>query len=460
VVRGADVRAHTSGTRRGPQLHAIVTSARLTAARGLALAFLAGDWDPPAMTARGQRAVGERRVWVRDLALAARHAYPDPPRDRPRELAEFLAACAALRAVTVKRWYTAETAMGRSPWPVATLHTVGDLQDLLGFSPETLAWFADTRQLERTVPDKRLRHYRYRWVAKRSGGGRLIEEPKPVLKHVQQVLLREIVEHIPVHGAAHGFRKGRSALTHAGGHVQRQVVVRLDLEDFFTSVRGPRIYGLFRQCGYPEPVAHILTALTTNSVPRPVLAQAPEPVGSESTAGRRRLLSYLAQPHLPQGAPASPALANLAAFRLDRRLTGLAAATGLAYSRYADDLAFSSTRRRTGEETRRLVDLVTEIAAGEGFKVNELKTSVRRSGQRQRLAGVVINEHPNVDRRQYDLLKATVHNAARHGPRGQNRDGHPAFRDHLRGRIAWVSQLNPARGERLLATFSDIDWDR
>ena len=439
-----------------------MTGARLTAAGGLARAFLAGEWDPPAMTARGQRAVGERRVWVRDLALATRHAYPEAPRDRPRELAQFIANCPAMRpgTVSVTRWYVAETAMGRAPWPVAPLPTVGDLQDLLGLSPESLAWFADTKQLERTVPDERLRHYRYRWVAKRSGGARLVEAPKPVLKHVQRVLLREILERIPVHAGAHGFRTGRSALTHAGGHVQRRVVVRLDLEDFFASVRGPRIHGLYRQCGYPEPVAHVLTALATNSVPRSVLAQAPAPAGSESTAGRRRLLAHLAHPHLPQGAPTSPALANLAAFRLDRRLAGLAASTGLAYSRYADDLAFSSSRRRTGAETRRLVDLVTEIAAGEGFRVNDLKTSVRRAGQRQRLAGVVVNEHPNIDRRQYDLLKATVHNAARNGPAGQNRAGHPAFRDHLRGRIAWVGQLNPARGERLLATFAEIDWDR
>ena len=70
----------------------------------------------------------------------------------------------------------------------------------------------------------------------------------------------------------------------------------------------------------------------------------------------------------------------------------------------------------------------------------------------------MVNERPNVDRRQYDVLKAIVHNAARHGPAGQNRADHPAFHDHLRGRIAWVNQLNPARGERLLGTFDQIDW--
>ena len=438
-----------------------MTEGLATVARALAAAFLAGEWDPPAMATRGQRAVGERRVWVRDLALATRHAFPDAPRDRPRELSQFLAACpplttsfaAARRRVggplTVKRWYVAETAMGPAPWPVAPLHTVGDLRDLLGMSTETLLWFADPKQLERTVGDEPLRHYRYRWVPKRSGGVRLIEDPKPVLKHVQRVLLREILERVPVHSAAHGFRKGRSALTHAGGHVHRRVVLRLDLEDFFASVRGPRIYGILRRCGYPEPVAHLLTGMVTNSVPRSVVAAAPH-----------RLRAHLTSPHLPQGAPTSPALANLAAFRLDRRLTGLAGAAGLAYSRYADDLALSSAEPRSANDVRRLIDCVTAIAKEEGFRVNQRKTSVHRAGQRQLLAGVVVNERPNVDRRQYEVLKAIVHNAARQGHEAQNRDGHPAFRDHLRGRIAWVNQLNPARGERLLATFAEIDWER
>jgi len=316
--------------------------------------------------------------------------------------------------------------MARTPWPVTPLDTVRDLQDLLGLTTATLRWFADTRLLERTVTEERLRHYRYHWVPKQGGGARLIEVPKPVLKHIQHVLLREILDRVPVHPAAHGFRRGRSALTHAHGHVGRQAVVRLDLEDFFTSVRAGRVYGIFRQCGYPEPVAHVLTALATNAVPRGVWAAASLPSDTERLPAFRRLGGHLSHPHLPQGAPTSPALANLAAFRFDRRLAGLATAADLAYSRYADDLALSSTRPRTERETTRLADCVTGIARDEGFRVNPSKTLVRRAGQRQRLAGVIVNERLNVERRQYDLLKATVHNAARYGPAGQNRGNHPA----------------------------------
>ena len=429
-----------------------------TVAKALAYAFLAGEWDPPAMTRRGQSALGQRRVWIRDLALVARHEYPSPPRDCPRELAQLLGACEAMAGGTVRRWFVPGTAMGPMRWPVAKLHSVRDVQDLLGFAANDLLWFADPKQLERTAADEALRHYRYRWVPKANGGERLLEAPKPILKHVQRVLLREVLEPIPVHPAAHGLLKGRSALTHAGSHGQRQMVVRVDLEDFFASVEVGRVYGIFRGCGYPEPVAHLLAALTTNTVPRRVWARLDPPTDAGRLPAFRRLGRHLAHPHLPQGAPTSPALANLSAFRLDRRLAGLASAAHLTYTRYADDLAFSSFARRTPHDADRLVGCVTTIAAEEGFRVNPSKTTVRRAGQRQRLAGVVVNRHPNVERREYELLEAIVHNAARHGAASQNRDGHPHFRQHLEGRIGWVSQTNPARGERLRATFAHIDW--
>jgi RNA-directed DNA polymerase len=258
----------------------------------MADAFLAGEWDPPAMTRRGQRAVGQRRVWVRDLALAARHAYPRAPLDAPRELTRFLAECPPLRhafatalersqpAPTIRRWFLARTAMGPARWPVTPLHSLRDLQDLFGLPLGKLLWLADPRQLERTVAEERLRHYHYRWTAKTSGGFRLIEEPKPFLKHLQRVLVREVLNHIPAHDAAHGFRPGRSAITYAASHAGHAIVIHLDLEDFFGTVTAGRIFGILRTCGYPEPVAHLLAALTTNSIPPSVWAALPRPTSS------------------------------------------------------------------------------------------------------------------------------------------------------------------------------------
>ncbi|MGB6720023.1 MAG: hypothetical protein WBE72_04460, partial [Terracidiphilus sp.] len=153
----------------------------------------------------------------------------------------------------------------------------------------------------------------------------------------------------------------------------------------------------------------------------------------------------------------SPALANLCAYRVDCRLSGLAHAAGAAYTRYADDLAFSG-----GEDFERCVERyaahVAAILLEEGFEVHHRKTRIMRQGVRQYLAGVVANERVNVVRADFDRLKATLANCAKHGPASQNRDAHPRFRQHLDGRIAFVEMINPQKGARLRRIFERIAW--
>jgi retron-type reverse transcriptase len=202
----------------------------------------------------------------------------------------------------------------------------------------------------------------------------------------------------------------------------------------------------------------VLTGLSTNTIPEAVWQAVPRATDPALIQPRFWLGRALATPHLPQGAPTSPALANLAAFRLDRRLTGLANSAGLRYSRYADDLTFSGSmqlRRRR----RHLESLVAEIAHDEGFAINERKTALHSAGGRQAVCGIVVNVRPNVLRSEYDQLKAILHNAAAHGPAGQNRAGIADLEAHLRGRISWVASLNPARGQKLRRRFAEINWD-
>ena len=149
---------------------------------------------------------------------------------------------------------------------------------------------------------------------------------------------------------------------------------------------------------------------------------------------------------------ASPALANLSAFRLDRRLTGLADRFGLRYTRYADDLAFSGDLGR--RQAQHLVAHVTAVATTEGFGVNPAKTSIRGQADQQRLAGLVVNAAPAVPRAEYDRLRAILHDAARHGVDAANRDGHADFAAHLAGRVAWVAHRHPARAAKLYRLLS------
>ena len=157
-----------------------------------------------------------------------------------------------------------------------------------------------------------------------------------------------------------------------------------------------------------------------------------------------------------RAAPTSPALANLCAYcGLDCRLAAFARSVGGHYTRYADDLAFSGGVELVRSAQRFHVH-VASIALEEGFAVHMRKTRIMRQGVRQQLAGVVVNQ-TNIRRNEYDSLRATLFNCARHGAESQNREGLLDFR-HLAGRIAYVTQIHPQRGRRLLEIFSRIVW--
>ncbi len=153
------------------------------------------------------------------------------------------------------------------------LETVRDLADWLRLDPEHLLWFADLRDRNVSAKPLLLNHYTARLLAKPYGTVRLVEVPKQRLKSIQRQVLHEILAPIPLHPAVHGFCKGRSIVTFASPHVAREAVLRLDLQDFFPSISGPRIQALFRTLGYPEPVADLLGGLCTTTAPRWSLAK-------------------------------------------------------------------------------------------------------------------------------------------------------------------------------------------
>ncbi len=347
-----------------------------------------------------------------------------------------------LAAPCMRRWPGAEA--------LPRLATVGDLADWLRVDVPFLQWMADTGDRNNRSGEPRLQHYSRRVVVKRDGAVRLLEAPKQHLKHMQRQIAREILALVPLHPAVHGFCKGRSVVSFAAPHAGKDAVLRLDLQDFFPAISGPRVQALWRTLGYPEHVADLLGALCTATVPRGFWRARPEEVGTDEWE-RARLL--YARPHLPQGAPTSPAVANLCAFRLDRRLAALAEASGCTYTRYADDLAFSGAGA-----FGRLALRVAAIADEEGFRVQHRKTKVMRQSQRQQLAGITVNVRPSLPRSAVDSLKATLVNCVRHGPASQNREGHANFRAFLAGAVAYVAMVQPARGARLREIFERILW--
>jgi RNA-directed DNA polymerase len=433
-------------------------------ARALAKVFLCDHLEVEALIERSSHLFGRRWSWVRPLArrICASFAGRTPPRQTI--LAQFILADEGFQlacekhAIVIKDRLVARPRMApvgvAREWDLPSIGTTSELAAWLGLSVPRLEWFADLHDRNGQHESRRLRHYHYRPLAKRSGGIRLIEAPKEQLKEIQRRILVGILERIPTHEAAHGFRRGHSIRTFATPHVGKRVVLRMDLQEFFPSISAARIEALFRTAGYPERVADLLAGLCTHGTPHDVWQDA----GLVWDDDRMRAAFHrYARRHLPQGAPTSPALANLCAYRLDCRVSGLASTVGAIYTRYADDLVISGGRD-LHRVVKRLGLHVAAIAIEEGFDVNHRKTRIMHESISQRVAGIIVNERLNVRRQDYDRLKAILTNCVRHGTSGQNREQLDDFRAHLRGRISFVETVHAERGMRLQAIFDKIAW--
>lgn len=330
--------------------------------------------------------------------------------------------------------------------------TPEELAAWLKLPVKTIAWLADFHNKNAREEVVKKQHYHYTWRKKRGNRGwRLIESPKPILKLIQQRILREILDNVPAHGAAHGFVKGRSILTNAAPHASKYVVVRCDLANFYPSISCNRIRAIFFGLGYNYEIARWLARLCTNALPWSL--KGPDGGPSHSALG-----SY-GQRHLPQGAPTSPALANLSAWALDVRLSGLARKFNVDYTRYADDLTFSGDEKSLrGLTMAYLLAYIRGIIRDERFVFHPTKRKLIRRGGRQVVTGLTVNQKPNVPRPYFDKLKATLHNCAKHGPSLHNRENLPDFRAHLKSQIAFVRCVNPQKAERLQRIFDRIMW--
>jgi hypothetical protein len=430
-------------------------------ADGLALAFLAGPWNEASLVERATEVLGERPLWLVLLVRRLLARFPAAPSAAREALSRTIQRAPSFKRGNAPgqprskllKLVVGPPSMGHRRWPVPALCTSVELASWLDVTPSELDWLADSRGLNAHVAPGALHHYVFHWHPKRRGGYRLVEAPKPRLKALQQRVLHEILDHVPAHVAAHGFVRGRSALTCARAHAGRAVLLRLDLEEFFPSLGAARIFGIFRGLGYPETVARALTGLCTLETPSSVLDKVPRPSFAEqydaaAIAARSRARRRLRARHLPQGAPTSPALANLAAFRLDARLAGAASSVGATYTRYADDLAFSGDAE-FARRARRFETLVAAIAIEEGFLVNHHKTRAMGRSQAQHFLGLVTNERPNVPRAERERIEAVLTNVLRYGLESQNREREPHFLESLRGRVAWVEQVNPAQAQKL-----------
>jgi RNA-directed DNA polymerase len=243
------------------------------------------------------------------------------------------------------------------------------------------------------VRQNQKRKYKTFTVKKKSGGQRAIHAPVKGLKLLQaclNIILRSVFE---PHSAAYGFVPGKSIVDNARLHVGANYVYNIDLKDFFPSVRQSRVWATlqhppFNLKGDRQQLANIIAALCCTELE----------LEANTTTGADKVVANV----LPQGAPTSPLLTNVVCQRLDYLLSGVAKRFGLKYSRYADDITFSSMHNVFNQKTKRgklFIDELHRIINEQGFEIKGTKTRLQRNQYKQEVTGLIVNQKVNVNKR-------------------------------------------------------------
>jgi RNA-directed DNA polymerase len=260
-------------------------------------------------------------------------------------------------------------------------------------------------------------------IPKRNGTFREISAPTSELKFVQRWILYNILYNLDPGKYSHGFIPKRSIITNASVHVGNELVLCIDLKNFFPNIKMNRIVGLFNGMGYTKKTSILLAEICTYNWA------------------------------LPQGSPTSPMLSNLIAWHLDFYLSHFCEKYNLNYSRYADDITISGSKILPRYKT-----LIFHIIERQGFEINYDKVRLHDQGSSQRVTGLVVNEKISIQRKKKRLLRAMVHNILKNGPIAENRTNDPFFREKIFGLLGFAKMVNPEFAISLLDKLETVDW--
>lgn len=299
--------------------------------------------------------------------------------------------------------------------------------DAFSFSMQQLTYYSN--------PNNVRGRYRHFSIPKKSGGKRNIASPSRGLKHILyyvNIVLKAIYQPSEY---AMGFVEGRNVVDNAMRHIGQNYVFNIDLENFFPSIEQPRVWKRFqlKPFNFKRPIANILAGLCC--------------VKKKNEDGT---VKYV----VPQGAPTSPLITNAICDTLDRRLSGLARRFNLHYSRYADDITFSSMHNvyKEGGDFRAELKRIIE---GQNFKMNEAKTRLQKIGERQEVTGLTINNKVNASTAYVAEIRNLLHIWEKYGyneaykrfypkykeSKGLVKKGEPLLENVLYGKLQYLKMV-------------------
>ena len=264
-------------------------------------------------------------------------------------------------------------------------------------------------------------HYYYRkfFIQKKNGKQREINEPYTTLKEIQYWILNNLLENIKPSIFAKAYIKNGKLTNNVKFHKKQNIVIKIDIVDFFQSISAKQIFYLIYDLGYTKSVASLIANLCClNS-------------------------------GLPQGAPTSPYLSNLFAKSLDKRIGNYVISKGYRYTRYSDDITISGDIDR--EEVGKIISTIKIILKDFDLSINKNKLRVLRNSNRQVVTGIIVNNRKlSISREVKKKIRQEVYYIDKYGL-----DSHIKFikehrgnyLNHLRGKVNWVLTIEKNNDE-------------
>ena len=283
------------------------------------------------------------------------------------------------------------------------------------------------KEQEKYFGKERKKMYHTFCIPKKSGKYRVIEAPVDDLKAIQTWIKRNILDRFDVSPFAKGFVRNESILDNALPHVNKDLVICLDLKDFFPSIKYNKVFKIFNYIGYTKEVSHELTKLCTNY-----------------------------KNELPQGSPASPVLSNLVCLKLDSRISKLGEKYKFSYTRYADDITISGHK-----SIRNALPIIYEIIREEGFVVNEEKTRFQYKYQRQEVTGLLVNNKVSITKGLKRELENAIYYCGKYGVASHMNKiecDRAYYKEHLFGIAYFIHMINPEQGNSYIEKLNRIEW--
>jgi RNA-directed DNA polymerase len=253
------------------------------------------------------------------------------------------------------------------------------------------------------------KYYKTYTIQKKNGKFRIISQPNKKLKGLQSWILINILNRLKVSNSCKGFEKGSSTYHNAQPHKSSNAVLAMDLKDFFPTVTQKQVFNIFKSIGYNDLISVVFSNICTF------------------------------QQVLPQGSPCSPKLANLSAWRLDVRIQGYVGKRGINYTRYADDLSFSSL---IPLKVVQIIPMIKKIIIEENFKINSSKTRIAGLARAKIVTGLVIaNDSVGIGRNKFKNIRAKIHHLILPGEQSNTK-----LLNEVKG---WLAYLNSVDIKRL-----------